>query len=64
MRVRADREACVGAGLCALTAPAVFEQSGDGRVQARVEVVPEDELDAAQEAEELCPSRAIQLLKR
>ncbi|MGZ4751071.1 MAG: ferredoxin [Oryzihumus sp.] len=33
MRVVIDRERCQGAGMCALTAPAVFDQSEeDGRV--------------------------------
>jgi ferredoxin len=64
MRVKTDRHACIGAGLCALTAPAVFGQGEDGLVQARLDEVPEAELDAAYEAGELCPGRAIQLTKR
>lgn len=30
MRVEVDKERCVGAGMCALTAPDVFTQDDDG----------------------------------
>ncbi|MCB5180687.1 ferredoxin [Streptomyces antimicrobicus] len=30
MRIRIDRERCIGAGQCALTAPEVFTQDDDG----------------------------------
>jgi cytochrome P450 len=60
VRIRADRDVCVGAGMCALTAPAVFTQDDeDGRVQLlQPEPAPEHE-GVAREAALLCPSRAI-----
>lgn len=30
MRIRIDRDRCIGAGQCALTAPGVFTQDDDG----------------------------------
>ncbi|MDI3421558.1 ferredoxin [Streptomyces luteolus] len=30
MRVEVDRDRCMGAGMCALTAPGVFTQDDDG----------------------------------
>jgi hypothetical protein len=42
----------------------VFGQGEDGLVLPRLDEVPEAELDAAYEAEELCPGRAIALTKR
>lgn len=30
MRIEVDKERCVGAGMCALTAPDVFTQDDDG----------------------------------
>ncbi len=63
MRVKTDRQACIGAGLCALTAPAVFGQGGDGLVRVRLDEVPDAELEAVYEAEELCPGRAIELTR-
>ncbi|MFY7066135.1 ferredoxin [Nocardiopsis changdeensis] len=60
MRVRADREVCVGAGMCALTAPEVFDQDdGDGRVVLLAPVPPPGLRGRAAEAAGLCPSGAI-----
>ncbi|MFI5783574.1 ferredoxin [Nocardia sp. NPDC051570] len=57
MRVTADRTVCIGAGLCALTAPGVFDQDDDGLVK----VLDPDAADepAAHEAIDICPSGAI-----
>lgn len=32
MRTHADRDKCIGAGQCAMAAPAVFDQDDDGVV--------------------------------
>ncbi|MGN6634496.1 MAG: ferredoxin [Oryzihumus sp.] len=63
MRVVIDRERCQGAGMCALTAPAVFDQSEeDGRVVV-LDAEPGPELEAAVEkAAWLCPNGVISLL--
>ena len=62
MKIKADREVCIGAGMCALTAPEVFDQDADdGRVLVlTVEPTPEHEEDARQ-AVFLCPSGALSL---
>ncbi|WP_092082879.1 ferredoxin [Bradyrhizobium brasilense] len=61
-RVNADRDRCVGAGMCALTAPNLFDQDKDGRVVLLANGALNDaELDAAREAVALCPSRALSL---
>ncbi|GGZ59546.1 hypothetical protein GCM10010387_61610 [Streptomyces inusitatus] len=62
MRVEVDRDVCVGAGLCVLTAPEVFAQDDDGlsgllpgaggRFGAEV-----------REAARLCPVRAISAVR-
>ncbi len=62
MRVTADRNVCVGAGMCALTAPDLFDQDDDGLVVVLVaEPDDEDGKAAAREAVHLCPSGALQL---
>lgn len=62
MRVTADRAICVGAGMCALTAPEVFEQDDDGIVIVRYPGAgPHDR--AAREAELLCPSGAVRIVE-
>jgi ferredoxin len=61
-RLEADRERCVGAGMCALTAPGVFEQDpNDGRVVLLHDRPTGAALDAAREAVDLCPSGALTL---
>jgi ferredoxin len=60
MRIAADRERCASAGMCALTAPGVFDQDDeDGRVLV-LNAEPEagDAEDAA-DAVGLCPSGAL-----
>lgn len=61
MRVTADRNVCVGAGLCALTAPEIFDQDGDGLVTVLKSDPDGDSRPAAREAGVLCPSGAIQI---
>jgi ferredoxin len=63
MRVTADRTVCVGAGMCVLTAPEVFDQDDDGLV-----TVLQSEPDAgnqppAHEAGNLCPSGAVRIIE-
>lgn len=63
MRIEADLDACVGSGLCALTAPTVFDQNeDDGRVLLRVREVDPEDLELVKEAVESCPAAALVLL--
>ncbi|MEV0526266.1 ferredoxin [Streptomyces sp. NPDC050439] len=59
MRVTVDMERCVGAGMCALTAPSVFTQDDDGFS----EVLPGREDGGGdplvREAVRACPVRAV-----
>lgn len=59
VQVHADRDVCIGAGLCVLSAGAVFDQDDDGIVV----VLDEHPADAAaaREAVENCPSGALSL---
>ncbi|MFJ4656970.1 ferredoxin [Nocardia sp. NPDC088792] len=59
MRVTADRNICIGAGLCALTAPGVFDQDDDGLVELLTPVPSEDDQPAVREAANICPSGAV-----
>jgi ferredoxin len=62
MKIAADRDTCIGAGMCVLTAPAFFDQDDDGIVQLLVEDVPAGDADAARQAVALCPSGALRVL--
>ncbi|MFF8644110.1 MULTISPECIES: ferredoxin [unclassified Streptomyces] len=61
MELRVDRERCLSAGMCALTAPEVFDQDAeDGRVLLLDAAPgPRERREAAREAAELCPSGAV-----
>ncbi|MFE5918098.1 ferredoxin [Streptomyces sp. NPDC056468] len=57
-----DRERCIGAGMCALTAPEVFDQDpDDGRVLLLHAEPSTAQLAAARMAVGVCPSGAITL---
>jgi ferredoxin len=62
MRIVTDTGRCVGAGQCALTEPAVFDQSDeDGTVVLLTDEAEGETLDRVREAVELCPSQALSL---
>lgn len=61
VRIVADTEACASAGMCALTAPAHFDQDDeDGRVVLRAAEAADGD-GAVAEAVRLCPSGALRL---
>jgi ferredoxin len=63
MRIEADLDLCVGAGMCALTVGEVFDQSPeDGRVVVRDPNPSDALLDAVREAVMLCPSGALSIV--
>ncbi|MEU9622460.1 MULTISPECIES: ferredoxin [unclassified Streptomyces] len=61
MRISIDRDVCIGAGQCVLTAPEVFTQDDDGFS----ELLPGHEEGATdtmvKEAVRVCPVQAITL---
>jgi ferredoxin len=61
MKAIADRDRCMAAGHCAVTAPAVFGNGDDGLVTL---LDPEPGAEHTADvllAEDLCPSRAIRI---
>ncbi|MFF0794034.1 ferredoxin [Streptomyces spiralis] len=61
-RLHVDRERCIGAGMCALTAPEVFDQDpDDGLVLLLHAEPPTAHRVAARTAAGVCPSGAITL---
>jgi ferredoxin len=62
VRIVADRDVCVGAGMCAMTTPELFDQDvDDGLVLLKSEHVEGEQLEAAQKTVGLCPSGALSL---
>ncbi len=59
MSISVQRDACVGAGQCALVAPDVFDQDEDGLVLLLQDAPQGADHEAAVKAARLCPARAI-----
>jgi ferredoxin len=58
MKVRVDKEACVGDETCISICPEVFEMDGDVAVP-KMEGVPPDLQASCREAADACPVEAI-----
>jgi ferredoxin len=63
MKIAADRDVCIGAGLCVGTSEAVFDQDDGGLVLVLVEEPDGADGDAAREAVSLCPSGALRVIE-
>ena len=62
MKVSADRDVCIGAGMCVMAAR-IFDQDEDGIVViADAEEVPAEEQQRVRNAVSLCPSGALRLI--
>ncbi|ARX87029.1 MULTISPECIES: ferredoxin [Streptomyces] len=62
LKIVADHANCVGAGLCALNAPELFDQDeNDGIVRVLVDTPSPDQYDLADAAIQSCPAQAISL---
>lgn len=62
LTVRADRELCVGAGMCVRTAPDSFDQDDQLGYVVLLNACPTGAaLEAARRAVDLCPSGALSL---
>lgn len=59
MRVVVDEDRCAGHGMCLTLCPEVFDLTDDGWAVADPEEVPAEHQDAAREAIQNCPERAI-----
>lgn len=65
MDVRVDRDRCLGAGMCALTAPQVFDQDEDeGLVLLLNARPPQDQHAAVRIAAGVCPAAVITVTQR
>jgi ferredoxin len=59
MKIEADRDVCIGAGMCVMNAEEVFDQGDDGIVVVLEVEVPPEHADAAARAVAGCPSGAL-----
>ena len=62
MKVAADREICMSAGMCVMTADEFFDQDDEGVVLLASDEVPDAAEFRVHNAVKLCPSGALQLV--
>jgi ferredoxin len=60
-KVLADRDVCIGAGMCVMTTEVVFDQDDDALVVVLTDEVPDAERERVDNAVRLCPSGALKL---
>jgi ferredoxin len=61
MKVTVDSELCIGSGMCAMTAPAVFDQDPAEAVVVLLDPEPPPEQhEAVRAAVQRCPAAVIQ----
>jgi len=61
MRIAADRDRCEGHGLCADTAPDVYDLDDDAVVVVRYEMVPPKLERKAEAGARVCPVAALRV---
>lgn len=61
MKVVADRERCVGNGICEGIVPTVFEVGDDGIVTVHNENIGEEDRELVARAVDCCPAQALGL---
>ena len=61
MKVKVNKEACIGCGACAAICDTVFEIDDEGLSVAKVEEVKEEDKQAVINSVESCPTGAIEV---
>ena len=61
MKVKVDKDACIGCGACAAICDEVFEINDEGLSVAKVEEVKEELQDEVRDAADSCPTAAIEV---
>jgi ferredoxin len=62
MKIRVRPDLCCGAGLCAMTAPNVFQLDEHGYNRMNGEIVPPGREEEARVGASACPETAISLI--
>ena len=62
MKVTVDYEVCASTGTCVQVCPEVFEIRADGYLYLLMEEIPPELHKKAEDAEDLCPTGAIELV--
>ena len=60
MKLKVDKDICIGCGACGAIAPDVFEMDDEGLATLVVDEIPEEVCEDAIDAKEGCPVNAIE----
>lgn len=60
VRLLVDQDLCISCGVCVAMCPDVFDWNDDEKADVIVDPVPEEHEEDAREAQESCPTEAIQ----
>ncbi len=61
MKVKVNKDACIGCGACAAICDEIFEINDEGLSEAKVEEVKEELQDEVRDAADSCPTGAIEI---
>ncbi len=61
MKVKVNKDACIGCGACAAICDEVFEINDEGLSEAKIEEVKEELQDEVRDAADSCPTGAIEI---
>ena len=61
MKVKVNRDSCIGCGACAAICEDVFEIDDEGLSTAKTEDVEDDKKQEVQDAADSCPTGAIEV---
>ena len=61
MKVKVNRDSCIGCGACAMICDEVFEIDDEGISTVKKEDVEDDKKQEVQDAVESCPTGAIEV---
>ena len=61
MKVKVNKDACIGCGACAAICDEVFEINDEGFSESKVEEVKEELQDEVRDAADSCPTGAIEV---
>lgn len=63
MKLKVNKDLCIGCGACQALANEVFEIEDDGLAKVIVDEVPNELIEDATDAKEGCPTEAIEEVK-
>jgi len=63
VRIAADRDRCIGAGMCVMTAEQVFDQDDEGVVVVLTPEVSPEHAAVAARAVAACPAGALRIVE-